>query len=310
MVGYFEELGESFKDLYHNPTLIWPYVLSGVAVIVGILLLLVLDLLILAPMMGFSQASFGSVAAFEETAKQIVWTPGLIATIVGLALLDIILLMLVAIWFSAGTLALVNGVLEGRRPSTASFLDGANTLFGRLLRFALLRGLLVLLAALPMLVFVALIFLGGIPKWVSILFAVLCLLLFILVALFLSALLFFGDVIVVREGAGAFAAFSRSVALLKTKTGHVLLSLLLLIGLSVVAGIVFGIFMSPFELLVKLRENPLTVSLYAFFMAVRVVAQLVIAAVSALFTFRMFKAGCEEPSSRSAARRENVKKSI
>jgi hypothetical protein len=292
MADYFPSLWRCFKDLRNNPVLLIPFLLQPLAVILLAVILAAAGLAILFPMMGIGLADFASVAAFIAAFASIVWTPGLIAAIILVALVILLLLALVSAWFTGGSLAMVNDVVEGRKTGSASFYAGARGLFGRLLGYWALSALLYAAAALPMALFILLAIAREQGRVAFILFAVLFGLLFLAAALFLAVALFFGQPVLVREGLGSAAAIARSFGLLRERPRHVILSFLVVIGTSVAVGIAFSILFFPVTLLTQARPESAGIqALNTAASLLQNIVSVILGIVLTLFLFRMHKEG-------------------
>jgi hypothetical protein len=293
MAVYFASLGESFKDLRDNPVLLVPFLLQPVALILLAILLAAVGLIILLPLTGLSLADFESKTAFLSALSSIAWTPGLIATIVLVVLAILAPLIIVATWFNAGALAMINDVINGRKTGSASFFAGARELLGRLLGFWILSCLLYLIAATPLIILVGIFaFLGAGNKVALIILLVIFFLIFLVAALFLGVALLFGPPIVVRERLGPAAAISRSFSLLKERPGHVILSFLMVIGVSIAVSLAFVILFLPLSVLAKAQPGSAVLqALNSGASLLHNVVSFILGIILSLFIFRMYAAG-------------------
>ncbi len=290
MVDYFPALGRSFADVCRRPVLLVPFLLQMLAVV---LLALVL-------------AAVGVGIGAGAAASGMGWSaPAIAAAAVG-AVIAFALLLVLAAWFSAGALGMVDDVTEGRPTGKATFFAVAKAKTWRILWLKILGMLLFLAAAIPAVLFIASAAYLGLAQSLTILFialAVLFGLAFLVAAFFLGALLVFTQPIVIREDVTAPAAIAKGYRLLKEKAGHVLLSFLLVLGTGLVLGMGLGIVTVPFDLLAQLHPGVAGYAVLDGAMTVlRILLQLYLSVVILLFTFRMYLAGWPGKARKKKAR--------
>lgn len=294
MAGYFDGLGASIKDLARNPVLLVPFILQAIGILLLFVLLLLIGGAIILGRMGITLQSLTTPESTLAAFAAVSWTPGLIATIAVVAAAALLIIVLVNAWFTAGELAMVNDVVEGRRTGGGTFFAGASGLTGRFFLFHVLQALLLLAAALPLLLFILLALKSQGVAFV--LLAVLFGLLFLAAALSISVALFFGPPILVRERPFAWGAIRRSASLLREKPGHVILSFLTALVFSMVVSIAIGLIAAPFQALADTHKGSLSLQLLNFaFTILRNLVYLLISIVAALFTFRMYVEGWPAP---------------
>jgi len=270
MVDYVSELGRSFADVYRKPILLVPFLLQMVcvAIVVGILV------------------AIGAAAV----ATGISWSVEIVALVA--VTIGLFLTLLLNAWFTAGALGMVNDAAEGKTTGKRTFFAVAKTRVWRLLWLQILGALLFLAAALPAGITVLLAIASSAARIAAIILAVLFGLAFLVAAFFLGSLLFFTQPIVIREDATAAAAIAKGFVLLKERTGHVLLSYLLVLGTSLILGVGLTLATTPFGLLVQLHPGSVGYgALNIAAVVIQMLLQLYLGVVLLLFTFRMYLVG-------------------
>ena len=308
MVSYFASLGQSFKDLRDNPILIMPFLLQSLTLILLLFILFILCAGVIFVKMGFTADSFTTEQAFSDAFSAVAWTPGLIVTIIVVAALFLFLLSLVSSWFTAGSLAMVNEAVEGKRPSAKAFFEAGRVLTWRLFGYYLVQGLLIIAAAAPAALFIYLAIVQKQWSVVFILLAVIFVILFILAGLLILLSFFFTQPILVRERLGTLAAMERSARILKERTRHVILTILTLLVVTVGISIVLGIVTLPLSMAAGTQPGSSALQILVFVVElIKNLLYILLSIVAALFLFRMYnevKIGAQAPT----ATRKKAKK--
>jgi|GEM_PF-3014108 len=290
MVDYFGSLWESVQDLWRKPVVFIPMLFQLVA---NMALLFVLAALGAAAMQVLGLHDLSSFVA----ALPFVIPAGIVAILAFIAL---------NVWFAAGTLGIVDDVVERRATSRKRFFATANSRVGSYFVFALLQLLFILLLALPASVFLLLAISNGHARIALIVLAILFGLVFIAGALLLSALFYFGPAFIIRHKTTGVGTITACWALFKARSGHVFASwgVNLLFGLVVGLGLsmLFGLLSLPVTFMEQAGNSAGSVINFILNL-IQILLEIAISIVSLLFLFRMHRAS--EPM-KSVARPKNA----
>ncbi len=272
MVEYFPELWQSCKDAYKNPILIVPFLVQG-----GLMIVLIAILAVIGFLLYGTNALTGSFDwAMAVALGVILGIPGLI------------LFLMLNAYFSAGILNMASNVTLGKRAT--GFYTGGKEFFSNFFFYQIWTGLLFLLLAAPMILFIILA-VGGVGVLaLNIVMAVLFGFVLVGLGIVLAVALFFAQPLIVRKNASGWDAIKGSFQLMRKHAGHVWASwgITLLFGIMVGMGV--AVFTVPIAIAAEVSQSPAILILQGFASLVRGFVQLVVSIIAIIYMFRMYNA--------------------
>ncbi len=300
MGRYFTALGASLADPWRHRILFWTIILQYLALLLAFIPFAFLTFLLASFLLNLplSTSTLNALpAALLQPASLILPLLFLIG--------GTLLLTLLWSWFQVGLLGLINKVIEGARPSKQDFFTSAATYTTTYFRFTIIKFLLGLPPLLLFLIPLLLLFLNPAPGKVILFFG--ALILAGILSLLLEVWLLFGEPLIVRRGENVRGTLRESWRLLRRKTGHTIISFLMIFLLSIALGIGNTLLTSPFYHLAGLLRGAASTILIIIAQLLSILISLFLVLALYLLLFRLYKEGCEEatpapPSSPSSPR--------
>lgn len=297
MVEYFARLWRATQDAFEHKVIFGSYLLRMVAGIVAIGLLFVIDLLIVGAVLGFD---FSQVAQLAN--------PLAIVMLVLLGLINIVILVLLFSWFTAGSLTLFDLVSKGKRPTFTDFIKGANLHWFRLLLYELVKILLVFLLGLPLILLGLLLLRNGFSLGLAIAAAVF-LLLFVGCLILLSFGLYFAFPLVIDRKLSGWQVITESFRLLWTQPSHTVISVLVTWMVTFAVTIVLTMFSLPIDIVAGIyTENLLLKAADSIVFFVTILVDIILSIIVLGFTFYMYRDGFTPVKARKQKPASQVRK--